>query len=79
MPLSLQPLGGEGRDALQQLILQKLAANSGTLPVSDGSRPDEINRLFGVSKGSFKKAIGALYKQGLITIHSDRIERQSGR
>lgn len=77
--LSLQPLGGEGRDALQQLVLQKLADNGGILAVSDGSRPDEINRLFGVSKGSFKKAIGALYKQGLITIHADRIERQSGR
>jgi predicted RNA-binding protein (virulence factor B family) len=33
-----------------------------------------ISSLFGVSKGNFKKAIGALYKEGKIVIHADRIE-----
>ena len=44
------------------------------LPVSDKSDPQVISGLFGVSKGNFKKAIGALYKQGQIVIHADRIE-----
>jgi predicted RNA-binding protein (virulence factor B family) len=30
--------------------------------------------MFGVSKGNFKKGIGALYKNGQIVIHADRIE-----
>ena len=72
--LSLQPVGSEAADALQALILQKLQENQGTLAVSDKSPADEIARLFGVSKGTFKKAIGGLYKQGRIVIHPDRIE-----
>ncbi len=73
--LSLQPVGSEAADALQALILQKLQENDGSLPVSDKTAADEITRLFGVSKGNFKKAIGGLYKQGRILIHPDRIER----
>lgn len=73
--LSLQPVGSQGRDALQTLILQKLEEAGGTLPLSDKSPPEIISRLFGVSKGSFKKAIGALFKQGLIVIREDGIER----
>ncbi|WP_312679891.1 CvfB family protein [Stutzerimonas nitrititolerans] len=72
--LSLQPVGSEAADALQALILQKLQENQGTLAISDKSPADEIARLFGVSKGNFKKAIGGLYKQGRIVIHPDRIE-----
>ena len=72
--LSLQPVGSEAADALQALILQKLQEHQGTLAVSDKSPADEISRLFGVSKGNFKKAIGALYKEGQIIIHADRIE-----
>lgn len=72
--LSLQPVGSEAVDALQGLILQKLQENQGSLAVGDKTPPEEIARLFGVSKGSFKKAIGGLYKQGRIVIHPDRIE-----
>ncbi|QLF92421.1 GntR family transcriptional regulator [Pseudomonas sp. ABC1] len=73
--LSLQPVGAQARDALQSLILDKLAAEGGVLAVSDKSAPEVISRLFGVSKGNFKKAIGGLFKQGAIRIFDDRIER----
>lgn len=73
--LSLQPVGSEAVDALQALILQKLQENQGSLAVGDKTAPEEVARLFGVSKGNFKKAIGGLYKQGRIIIHPDRIER----
>ena len=62
--LSLQPIGSEATDALQALILQQLEENQGVLAVSDKSPAEEIARRFGVSKGSFKKAIGGLYKAG---------------
>jgi Uncharacterized protein conserved in bacteria len=51
-----------------------LRDNNGSLPVSDKSDPTVISSMFGVSKGNFKKAIGALYKNGQIVIHADRIE-----
>ncbi|WP_137886657.1 S1 RNA-binding domain-containing protein [Pseudomonas sp. 2FE] len=72
--LSLQPVGQEAANALHEKILAKLREHDGVLPVSDKSPPDVITSLFGVSKGNFKKAIGALYKQGQIVIHADRIE-----
>ena len=73
--LSLQPVGQALSDDLQQQILTRLDEAGGTLEVSDKSAPEVISRLFGVSKGNFKKAIGGLFKQGRIVIHDDRIER----
>jgi predicted RNA-binding protein (virulence factor B family) len=72
--LSLQPVGEQLVSSLNAKILSKLRENNGVLPVSDKSDPTVISNLFGVSKGNFKKAIGALYKQGQIVIHADRIE-----
>lgn len=72
--LSLQPVGAEAASSLNTKILSKLRESNGTLPVSDKSDPQVISGLFGVSKGNFKKAIGALYKQGQIVIHADRID-----
>lgn len=72
--LSLQPVGAGAADSLHEQILAKLKAADGVLPVSDKSDPQVISDLFGVSKGNFKKAIGALYKSGQIVIHDNRIE-----
>ncbi|MCQ4346647.1 S1-like domain-containing RNA-binding protein [Pseudomonas stutzeri] len=72
--LSLQPVGRQAADRLGEQILERLRAAGGRLALSDKSSPEEIARLFGVSKGNFKKAIGGLYKQGLIAILDDGIE-----
>lgn len=72
--LSLQPIGQEAVGSLSEQVLSKLRDNDGVLPLSDKSSPEAITALFRVSKGNFKKAIGGLYKQGLIIIHEDRIE-----
>ena len=72
--LSLQPVGQQAADQLEQQILQQLREQGGSLPVSDKSPPQVISTQFGVSKGNFKKAIGGLYKEGRIIIHPDRIE-----
>ncbi|QKZ06463.1 MULTISPECIES: CvfB family protein [Pseudomonas] len=72
--LSLQPVGEQLVSSLHNQILAKLRDNNGVLAVSDKSDPAVISGLFGVSKGNFKKAIGALYKEGRLVIHADRIE-----
>lgn len=72
--LSLQPVGREAASNLAEQILAKLREQGGSLPLSDKSSPEAITALFRVSKGNFKKAIGGLYKQGLIRILDDRIE-----
>ena len=72
--LSLQPVGQDAAVGLHEQILEKLKAADGVLPLSDKSDPQVISDMFGVSKGNFKKAIGALYKSGQIVIHDNRIE-----
>lgn len=72
--LSLQPIGEQAASSLHAKILAKLEEHQGVLPVSDKSDPQLISDWFSVSKGNFKKAIGALYKEGRIIIHADRIE-----
>lgn len=72
--LSLQPVGQEAASSLSEQILARLREQGGSLALSDKSEPAAITQAFGVSKGNFKKAIGGLFKQGLIVIHDDRIE-----
>lgn len=71
--LSLQPVGQASGDLGEQ-ILQALREHDGKLAVGDKSPPELVAKLFGVSKGNFKKAIGGLYKRGLIVIQDDCIE-----
>jgi predicted RNA-binding protein (virulence factor B family) len=52
-------------DAAGQTILAALKTNP-ILPLGDKSSPEEILKQLGLSKKLFKKAIGGLYRQGLI-------------
>ncbi len=71
--LSLQPSGYRGVEELAQTILKTVKARGGQLALTDKSPPAEIYALFGVSKKSFKEALGALYKKKLITIEAKGI------
>ena len=55
-------------------IMQRLQDNNGTLRLTDKSSPDEIKDILQMSKKSFKKAIGTLYKKRLITISDKEIK-----
>ena len=68
--IGLRAFGGKAKaDQINEQIMKKLEASlEGTLPVGDKSTPDEISHEFpGVSKSVFKKAVGALYKKGLVS------------
>jgi predicted RNA-binding protein (virulence factor B family) len=71
--LSLHPLGYEKVDPLTQMILDELKKEGGFIAVSDKSDAEEVYRVFGISKKSFKQAVGALYKRRLITISPEGI------
>jgi len=66
--LCLEKPGFEKLDSLAEKILEMLKDNEGFLSVTDKSDPEKIYKQFGASKKSFKKAVGALYKQRLIKI-----------
>ncbi|MEI6124484.1 MAG: S1-like domain-containing RNA-binding protein [Bacteroidota bacterium] len=58
---------------LTQKILTLLQQNDGFLPVGDKSSTELIYELFNESKRNFKKTIGILYKQRLISIENEGI------
>ncbi|MBW1679262.1 MAG: GntR family transcriptional regulator [Deltaproteobacteria bacterium] len=70
--LSLQG-GQETRDKYAKIIKTYLKNQNGFAPVHDKSDPKLISELFGMSKGEFKKTIGGLYKQRVISIKKDGI------
>lgn len=66
--LSLQQLGYEHIVDLKHIILHQLKENKGVLPLGDKSSPEEIRLRLQISKKAFKKTIGGLYKDRLITV-----------
>lgn len=72
--LSLQRSGHKAtREDVGPKILESLKEKNGFLPINDKTPPEEIYRLFGVSKKQFKVALGGLYKKRLISVHEDGI------
>ncbi|OIQ26382.1 S1-like domain-containing RNA-binding protein [uncultured Vibrio sp.] len=71
--LSLQKIGVAKMDDLSSKVLDLLEKKGGFLPLNDKSSPDAIFTTFRTSKGTFKKTIGGLYKQGKITIDKEGI------
>jgi hypothetical protein len=68
--LCLQKPGTEKVDEVAVKIIDKLKAQGGFIALDDKSPTEVIYRLFGVSKKTYKKAIGTLYKKRLILIET---------
>ncbi len=71
--LALQKVGVAKMDDLSSKILEQLERQGGFLPLNDKSSPEAIFSAFRTSKGTYKKTIGGLYKQGKIVIEKDGI------
>ena len=66
--LSLQPTGRQATLDFAATLLNYLKENGGVCHLGDKSDAEEIKQQFQVSKKVFKKAVGDLYRQRLITI-----------
>lgn len=73
LDISLQPIGFAAIEPNADKILALLKLNNGKMAVSDASSPELIYEQFGMSKKLFKKSLGNLYRQKLITISDDGI------
>ena len=69
--LALQKLGRAHVEDFSAVLLEHIRVNGGHTPLNDKSPADEIYSLFGVSKKTFKQAVGDLYKRRLITLDGD--------
>jgi hypothetical protein len=71
--LSLQKYGAAKVGDFSTSLLDYLKAHDGFTPLGDKSAAEDIYETFGVSKKTFKKTVGELYKKRLIVIADDGI------
>ncbi|MCX2719439.1 CvfB family protein [Lentiprolixibacter aurantiacus] len=69
----LEPLGREKLEPAALKVFTLLGERGGVLHLHDKSDPQEIRQQLDMSKKTFKKAIGTLYKQKKIEIRTDGI------
>ena len=65
--LILQKPGFEKIDDFSKTLLDYIKAHGGRINLNDKSPAEDIYDTFGVSKKTFKKGVGDLYKKRLIT------------
>ena len=65
--------GRGSRDKNAESIVSYLKTQNGFAPIHDNSDPQTIVNLLGMSKGAFKKAIGKLYRERIISIEEQGI------
>ncbi len=75
--LSLQPTGRQQTLDFAETLLQYLKDNGGCCDLGDKSDAEDIKERFQVSKKTFKKAIGDLYRQRLISLSPTGIVLQT--
>lgn len=67
-----KPGYGKVRD-LSEVILSELRKHNGFIGITDKTPAQEIYDMFGVSKKTYKKAVGGLFKRRLVTIEASGI------
>jgi len=63
----------QSSDDAGAVILKALTKAGGTLPLHDKSSPEEIRNTLRMSKKTFKKAVGVLYKEKKLIIEENSI------
>lgn len=76
--ITLRRGGAQEAATDRETILAALQARQGFLPLTDKSAPEAIADLLRMSKKSFKKALGGLYKEGRINMAAEGISLKAG-
>lgn len=74
LDISLQPSGRANIVGFADRLLQYLTEHDGHTAFNDHSSADDIAREFGVSKKTFKKAVGELYRKRRILVSDAGLE-----
>ena len=77
LDVSLQRLGKQRFQDFAEVLLEELQTAGGFLPYTDKSDSSEIAERFGVSKKTFKRAVGTLYKNRTIVLEEKGIRLSS--
>jgi predicted RNA-binding protein (virulence factor B family) len=73
LDLSLYQPGYDKVKEVEEDILKFLKEKGGFIQITDKTSPEMIHRIFKISKRTYKKAIGALYKKNIISIEEEGI------
>lgn len=73
LDISLQPLGTKVLEPAANKIYSVLKEKGGFLPLHDKSDPEDIMDMFKMSKKTFKKGLGTLYKERKVALEKDGI------
>ncbi len=71
--LTLKKPGYTSVQGSAQKILRILKKAGGFIPCHDKSSPEEIKKVFSMSKKEFKRAVGGLYKKGILELKKNGI------
>ena len=71
--LTLKKPGYESLKGSAQKIVTILKKTGGFIPCYDKSSPEDIKKFFSMSKKEFKRAVGGLYKKGVLELKKDGI------
>jgi hypothetical protein len=71
--ISLQKSGFKNVLSATDQVLEYLESHGGYVNLHDKSSPDEISDKFSMSKATYKKAIGILYRQRKVLIKPDGV------
>lgn len=74
LDVTLQPTGRRNTEEFSEVLLQYLKDNNGHCDLGDKSPAELIADRFKVSKKTFKKAVGDLYKRRLINISDNGLQ-----
>ena len=64
--VSINPVGMAGVRENTDFLLNALKESDGFLPITTYSSPEDVYKMFGISKLAFKKAFSALFKAGIV-------------
>ncbi len=79
LDISLDRVGYGRIDTESDRLMHLLQKAGGRLPIGDKSSPEEIQEYTGMSKKTFKMAVGALYRQRLLCITPTTIALSDGK
>ncbi len=72
--LTLKQPGYHSVEKSAEIIVGNLKYAGGFIPCHDKSSPEEIKKTFSMSKKEFKRAVGGLFKKGIIELKQDGIQ-----
>jgi len=73
LDITLQKKGLDNLVDAKQIIIDKIISHKGFLKLTDGSDSLEIKNILQMSKKTFKRTVGILYKERVISIEADGI------